>query len=333
MPPAAQRSFDARTVGAARARMIISNDKFWALGTVLHYYFIQDSTSKPSTSDKDLVRQAFQAWRNVGIGIDFAEVQDPAQAIIRISFVKGTSPPAGAWSVVGRDAYNVAQNEPTMNLGWMELDTAIHEIGHAMGMQHEHQNPNAGIVWDRQAVYDSLAKPPNSWSKEDVDSNILDKIPKSQVIGSNWDPNSIMEYPFEAGLILKPVEYRTKPLQPAGGISPMDKQVVKQVYPPQGKKVASLQILQSTPVQIPAGGSATFTFTPSQGRKYNFATFGDSDTVMVLLDSNGRKVAADDDSGEDRNAAFKVALPGSGTYTLSIRLYHQASGNTAVMVW
>ena len=27
-------------------------------------------------------------------------------------------------------------------------DTALHGIGHTLGLPHEHQNPNAGIVWD-----------------------------------------------------------------------------------------------------------------------------------------------------------------------------------------
>ena len=44
-----------------------------------------------------------------------------------------------------------------MNFGWdvstpYGKDTALHEIGHALGFPHEHQNPNAGIVWDVDAV-------------------------------------------------------------------------------------------------------------------------------------------------------------------------------------
>ncbi|WP_374089487.1 hypothetical protein [Methylomicrobium lacus] len=59
-----------------------------------------------------------------------------------------------------------------MNFGWnlteaaSEIDTAIHEIGHTLGFPHEHQNPNSGIAWDEEAVYHSLAQPPNSWSRE-----------------------------------------------------------------------------------------------------------------------------------------------------------------------
>ena len=32
----------------------------------------------------------------------------------------------------------------------------LHELGHVIAMEHEHQNPFAGIKWHEQAVYDAL---------------------------------------------------------------------------------------------------------------------------------------------------------------------------------
>jgi hypothetical protein len=68
---------------------------------------------------------------------------------------------------VGRDILTVSLNEPTTVYGWdltspYGSGTALHELGHVIGMEHEHQNPFARIKWHEQAVYDSLAKPPNS---------------------------------------------------------------------------------------------------------------------------------------------------------------------------
>ena len=72
-----------------------------------------------------------------------------------------------------------------------------HEIGHTIGFPHEHQNPNAGIVWDEEAVYRALGGPPNNWSRETTFHNIIRKIQPDRVQGSTWDPDSVMHYPFE----------------------------------------------------------------------------------------------------------------------------------------
>ena len=57
---------------------------------------------------------------------------------------------------------------------------------------------------------------------------------------------------------------------------------------------------------------------------------------MVLFeDVNGalRYRAGDDDSGEDRNASFRVKLFKEKEYVLRIRLNYSQSGETAVMMW
>lgn len=89
----------------------------------------------------------------------------------------------------------------------------MHEIGHTLGFSHEHQNPKAGITWNEPAVIQSLAGPPNFWDEARTRHNILNKI-SGPVIGSDWDPASVMHYPFEAGLILEPASHR-------GGINPV----------------------------------------------------------------------------------------------------------------
>ena len=233
LPPVPPREFPAGT-DPARVEAIVVNESKWVNHTVLHYYFFDRETDgehvfgsdgtrqwQPWTTDKahqDVVRGAFDRWAAQDIGLAFAEVGSRDEAEIRIGFMPGD----GSWSYLGRQILDRGVNERTMNFGWdllrtpREADTALHEIGHTLGLPHEHQNPNAGIVWDEEKVYTSLGGPPNDWPREKTRWNILRKIEPDTVQGSNWDPDSIMHYPFPAGLILQPERYRTEPLRPEG---------------------------------------------------------------------------------------------------------------------
>lgn len=323
-------------VNPNRAELIRVLDRKWANGTVLHHYFF-DTTEE----QKNVVREAFGIWKDLGIGLKFEEVDSPADAEVKIGFVRGD----GAWSFVGRDVIDLAPgpDEVTMNFGWdltrdpSEIDTAVHEIGHTLGFPHEHQNPNAGIVWDEEAVYAALAKPPNSWSRQRTHFNVIRKIDPDTVQGSEWDPNSVMHYPFGPGLIEEPAQYRSG-LAPAGGLSDRDKTWVRTFYPPlSDTDYEELKPFESARLAIAAGEQRNFVIRPEATRYYEIRTFGTSDTVMVLfedLNEEPRYLTADDDSGEDRNAYIRIRLIKGREYILRIRLYYATrAGETAVMMW
>lgn len=146
-----------------RAALIRYIEKKWNNLTVLHYFFLDTPSHwKGSNKQKQAVRDAFQEWKDLDIGLEFNEVSEAAEAEIRVGFQAG-----GSWSYVGRDSLKYASDpsERTMNFGWdltttYGHDTALHEIGHALGFPHEHQNPNSGIVWDEQAVYNEFSAHP-----------------------------------------------------------------------------------------------------------------------------------------------------------------------------
>jgi hypothetical protein len=339
-----------------RASAIIVNASKWVNGTELRYYFFDRDTDGEDVvladgstvfrtwvgdeAHRDLVRAAFVKWKALDIGLDFLEVQDRSEAEIRIGFMRGD----GSWSYVGReDVLGAGQNERTMNFGWRLVgspdgeDTALHEIGHTFGLPHEHQNPNAGILWNEEEVYRRLAEPPNSWSRQKAHWNIIRKLDPDTVQGSSWDPDSVMHYPFSAGMINEPAKYRTEPLVPAGGLSPRDTTWVRLFYPPMDTEIPDLAPFTSVPMTLAPSEQRNFRVRPTATRRYTIQTFGSVDTVIVLFErvqGELRYLAGDDDSGVDRNASISVKLFQGREYVLRVRHYYAwGSGSSAVMLW
>jgi hypothetical protein len=328
----AQRDIAVSTnVDSNRARLIWMLKDKWLNGTVLHYFFIGGDDVQ-----KNFVRQAFKEWKDVGIGLEFVEVDDMDKSEIRISFVKGD----GSWSYIGRQCL-AFPTEATMNFGWdlrLQPDTSLHEIGHALGFPHEHQNPFAGIVWDEPAVYEELAGPPNNWPKKTTYHNIIEKIKPSEVSGSEWDPDSIMHYPFEPKMILKPEKYFTEGLKPKGGLSPKDKEMALKVYPSQGKaKMPILQPFKSVELTLKPGEQADFSIVPDMTAKHVIQTVGSADTVLAIFEDKGSGnfvyMSGDDDSGTDRNAMITVKLQKGSKYVARVRLYSKfKSGRFGILL-
>jgi hypothetical protein len=346
MPEMTIRRFS-ENVDPHRAAFILHMDDMWVNGTVIHYCFFDhaehDSPERwtGNSSDKNEVRKAFEKWKELGIGLDFAEVSSLEEAEIRIGFDQND----GSWSYLGTYPIdNIPLSRRTMNFGWPLTtphgkDTALHEIGHSIGAKHEHQNPFSGIQWDRQAVYDYFSGPPNNWSKSTIDRNILDAVAESEVEGSVWDNNSIMHYEFDALMINGPPPFDSDGIHPKNGLSAKDKEWAMKFYPPIMKNdYINIVPFKSEIIQIEPGEQVNLIIKPNSSRKYTMQTFGEADTLMVLFEDDGSGspayLQADDDSGTDFNARIEQRLLSGKTYILRIRLYYAyAAGETAVMLW
>ena len=208
----------------APLKMAVEAGKKWKDGRTLSVFFM-DGTA---TQKARLKEQAVKWCAFANIKLDFAASKAKAQ--IRISFAADE----GSWSYIGTDCLGIDKTEPTMNFGWLKDDTdaaeyervVVHEFGHALGAIHEHQNPKGGIEWNLRAVYAYFAGPPNYWSKEETDVNVIGKYSVDQLNASKFDPDSIMLYQFDGALIQggKPTKSNTK-------MSPGDKRFIKKEYP------------------------------------------------------------------------------------------------------
>jgi serralysin len=169
------------------------------------------------------VRDAASQWTEyANLILSFGT--NAANAEIHVTFTDGD----GSWSYIGRDSLGA---DPSMNL---DLDdettdqvvwsTVLHEFGHALGMQHEHQSPASGINWDREKVLEDMALV--GWDAAKVEHNIFDKLGESSTNFSAFDPDSIMIYPI-------PEEWTTDDFSVAENfdLSAMDKEFAARWYP------------------------------------------------------------------------------------------------------
>jgi len=225
-PPAqkaTRRRFGASSMGAP-LKMALEAGKKWADGRALGVCFLDGSATQKARVKEQAVKWC--KFANIKLNFDV----NKADAQIRISFVADD----GSWSYIGTDCLGIGKTKPTMNFGWLKDDTdateyervVVHEFGHALGAIYEHQNPKGGIEWNLPAVYKYFAGPPNFWSKEDVDVNVVGKYSVDQLNASKFDPNSIMLYHFDGALIKggKSTKSNTK-------MSPGDKRFIKKQYP------------------------------------------------------------------------------------------------------
>jgi len=312
-----------------RAQSIRTVMKKWANGTVLHYHFLADAGWQWPEVQKEAVRSAFQTWKDLTLGLEFAETADPSEAEVRIGFDQGD----GSWSFVGTDILHNSDRNRTMNLGWDLTDdwgraTALHEIGHTLGLEHEQQNYKAGIQWNEDLVYSTFGGPPNNWDRDTIYSNILAKLNPRETEATAWDPVSIMQYPFPAELIAAPPPFNRDGIGENTELSEQDIASVRRFYPPLAP-AAPIGVMDLHPLAAEAAGQRDFVFAPSATRSYTIRTIGEADTKLVLFterDGEPRYVAANDDSGTPDNAQITAKLVKGERYIIRARTHFIEDG-------
>lgn len=189
--------FQGKAQGAGTTRAALQKDSKWKSADAITISFMSgDETLKRR------VRDTAQRWVAPGLANLRLVFNDDPKANVRIAFQTGD----GSWSTVGTTCKKVPTGTATMNFGWIDATSSeeelrsvvLHEFGHAVGLIHEHQSPVGGFKWNRQAVIDDLSKPPNSWSEQEIEFNVLNPASPDDVVATVMDPKSIMMYPIPA---------------------------------------------------------------------------------------------------------------------------------------
>lgn len=300
----------------------------WMPGTELRYYFINSRDA--GEDQKDVVRWAFRHWQAQGIALSFREVSSPEEAQIRIAFdlVHRRSN-----SRLGTECQRIKPPGNTMLFGWPLNDewghaTALHEIGHAIGLSHEHQHPLSPLTWDEPVV---LAEYKRSldWDEKDTRDNIINKVPMAAVGAiAEWDVTSIMHYPFKPGLIKTPELYRERGTPENTRLSERDIAAVQALYPLAPAITLPLGPTEEHRLELSDGGLATFEVEPTLSRSYQIKTVGRADARMALFertDDGARYLSASDNHGTDGDASLDVRLTQGTRYLLHLRKAFSAS--------
>jgi hypothetical protein len=190
---------------------------------------------------RDHVAAAVDRW-TTGTSIKFGfgppgnrTTCDPANpANIRISF-RGV----GYWSYVGTQALQINAFKQTLNLQGMDQTNfskeddgvILHEFGHAIGFEHEHQSPESGCdeQFNWPYLYTALG-----WSKDEVDRNMRRLDTSSGLTGlltTTFDRKSIMLYSLASAAFKDPSHASCFIPTPNNDLSPTDMNTAQTVYP------------------------------------------------------------------------------------------------------
>jgi hypothetical protein len=295
-----------------RVRMALDARKKWDNGRTLKVRFIDGLQEVQGR-----VIPFARLWEpHANITFDFGDHDDPD---IRVSFVH-----QGSWSYLGSDALGIRADLPTMNYGWLTPEVSdeeyervvVHEFGHALGAIHEHQNPSGGIPWDEEKVYAYYGGPPNNWSREQVDINVLGRYSRDFTQFTEFDAESIMLYPVPNELTLGDFEVGFN-----STMSKTDKGFMAEIYP--DRAVTGVPItIDGGAVSASIGHSGEqdeFVFDVDRPGVHVIETAGPTDVVMSLFGPDSRETLAafDDDTGVGLNARIEVPLE-AGRYHLVV---------------
>jgi len=226
----------AATTNDGQLEAVVEKTLKWPSGTATVCFFDGGSAARTH------VAQVAKDWTEAtSLKLDFGPNEggrdcDPTKpSDIRVSF-EGS----GYWSYVGIIAKEINPFKQTLNLSGMgnkvtfspdDDGVILHEFGHAIGFEHEHQSPASGCEEEFNWPYLYVAL---GWSKDKVDHNMRRLDMSSNMSGllvTKFDSKSIMLYSLSPSAFKDPATAACFIPHPNNVISSVDREAAEETYP------------------------------------------------------------------------------------------------------
>lgn len=201
---------------------IATHTRFWAQNRTLDI-----SITSKFPSFIELIKNSIMMWAPyINLNLRFVEGNE---GIIRITDETEALDRKGHWSALGTDALLIPSHLPTMQIHRRLRESApdltvLHMFGHALGLEHAHQHPDANIDWHLPNLYKGYGE--IGFSKVDIQEYILPKRESTYTQLVPYDKLSIMHFPFPEEVIFNDIKYSYN-IELSDG----DKQAARSIYP------------------------------------------------------------------------------------------------------
>lgn len=225
-----EQSTSSQDAQVVKAAIVATPGKFWQKNHTLIIAFLNGSSEQKN--EVEIFSKEITKYANLNFAFysSVANVPKGKKIDIVITFKN-----VGNNSAIGTDSqYAISQGKHSMSLSELSKNSAgsrrgtiLHEFGHAIGLQHEHQNIYRTFKID-EALTKEYCKNVYKFTEEECTDQIINTLPnkEKQNYYSKYDPASVMHYNLHSSVTKEKIAFAN-----INSLSLIDKLEIAKLYP------------------------------------------------------------------------------------------------------